>query len=480
MSPEISMECLAHPSQEDAVSGLVGTTSATGRPNRVTRTGAPVRRTSSRTAKHVALNLEIAISRIFNLYHSPRPWSECQVLNRFGGAGQKCAANLGLTPSFRRSLPETGCLFECISMALLSGSPEGYNAETGLCEPAQKPQSGEPNEHQTLYRIRRSQEKHQLLRQDRRRQDHRGRQTAGYAPGAAGVGAEAHGTLARRDGSDAVQQLDLRRAETLCRRAANGEPLDDESHRRGQEEEGQTGCPEDRRPGALQSAPGLLRGSAGDGRSAAGAALPGPGGGAGGAEYSKQRLHGTKYFSELLDQLEEVPESVKDLLRLSRGGLETFAATQRQLLDRLQKDPLLVKRVNLLKSIGGVGEVTALTWALEICDPRRFPSIGDAESYCGLTSALKSSADKQQRGPISKQRNAHLQTVLIEAAKLAPRWNKPLAAVHAREGEQGNRNRATLAVARKLVAYLLAVDKSGQPFQPRTPLAAETEVEKVA
>ena len=32
------------------------------------------------------------------------------VLNRFGGAGQKCAANSGLTPSFRRSLPETGCL----------------------------------------------------------------------------------------------------------------------------------------------------------------------------------------------------------------------------------------------------------------------------------------------------------------------------------------------------------------------------------
>jgi hypothetical protein len=76
MSPEISMECFAHPSQEDTVSGVVGTTSATGRPNRVTRTGAPVRRTSSRTAKHVALNLEIAISRIFNLYHSPIPWSE--------------------------------------------------------------------------------------------------------------------------------------------------------------------------------------------------------------------------------------------------------------------------------------------------------------------------------------------------------------------------------------------------------------------
>ena len=134
----------------------------------------------------------------------------------------------------------------------------------------------------------------------------------------------------------------------------------------------------------------------------------------------------------------------------------------------------------MLKSIRGVGEVTALTWALEVSDPQRFCSVARAVSYCGLTSALDSSADKQKRGPISKQRNAHLQTVLIEAAKLAPRWNPQLATVHAREVERGNRNRATLAVARKLVAYLLAVDKSGQPFQVRSQPVAETEVEKAA
>ena len=38
-----------------------------------------------------------------------------------------------------------------------------------------------------------------------------------------------------------------------------------------------------------------------------------------GAEYNKQRLHGKKYFTELLETVAEVPESVKDLLRLSRG-----------------------------------------------------------------------------------------------------------------------------------------------------------------
>jgi transposase len=199
-----------------------------------------------------------------------------------------------------------------------------------------------------------------------------------------------------------------------------------------------------------------------------------------GAEYSKRRLHGKKYFTELMGQLEEVPESVKDMLQLSRSALEMFETTQRQLLDRLQKEPLLAKRVERLRSIGGVGEVTALTWALETSDPGRFPSIDDAMSYCGLTSALVASAGKQQRGPISKQRNRYLQTVLIEAAKLAPRWNKQLADLHERELKHGNRNRATLAVARKLVAYLLAVDKSGKPFEVRTPPTRELEVQKVA
>jgi len=200
-----------------------------------------------------------------------------------------------------------------------------------------------------------------------------------------------------------------------------------------------------------------------------------------GAEYNQKQLHGEKYFGELLDRLEEVPESVKDLLRLSRGALEMFQRTQQQLLSRLQQDPLLAERVKRLKSIPGVGEVTALTWALEVGEAERFSSLAQAVSYCGLTSALISSAGKQQRAPISKQRNVHLQTVLVEAAKLAPRWNRQLAAVHEREIQRGHRNRATLAVARKLVAYLMAVDKSGTRFQMRTPSSGSgKEVETAA
>jgi len=61
-----------------------------------------------------------------------------------------------------------------------------------------------------------------------------------------------------------------------------------------------------------------------------------------------------------------------------------------------------------------------LTWALEIGDVQRFSSIKKAISYCGLCGAEKSSGNVVQRTPLSKQRNQHLQTTLIEAAKMAP------------------------------------------------------------
>jgi transposase len=183
-----------------------------------------------------------------------------------------------------------------------------------------------------------------------------------------------------------------------------------------------------------------------------------------GASYSKKRLHGKKYFHELLERVDEIPPSVKELLKLSRASFEMFSVVQKRLVKALRSNELILDRVQRLMTIRGIGEVTALTWALEIGDPHRFGSIRQAISYCGLCSAQRESAGKEQRGPISKKRNKHLQTMLVEAAKIAPFWNSQLAAVHERELNKGNRNRATLAVARRLVAYMMAVDKSQTDF----------------
>jgi transposase len=49
--------------------------------------------------------------------------------------------------------------------------------------------------------------------------------------------------------------------------------------------------------------------------------------------------------------------------------------------------------------------------------------------------------------------------VLIEAAKIAPLYSEKLRQIHDKACQSGHKNRATLVVARKLVAYLLAADR---------------------
>ena len=67
----------------------------------------------------------------------------------------------------------------------------------------------------------------------------------------------------------------------------------------------------------------------------------------------------------------------------------------------------------------------------------RFRSIRQAISYCGLSGAEKSSADKVMRTPLSKPRNKHIQRVLVEAAKLAPRQDHDLALVMKQKSRKG-------------------------------------------
>ena len=186
-----------------------------------------------------------------------------------------------------------------------------------------------------------------------------------------------------------------------------------------------------------------------------------------GVTYNKKRLHQGGYFTEFLATNEEISESLRPLLQLNRGMLVGLKKIEHGLLRSLERDPQLVERVSRLLTIPGVGPVTALSWVLEVGEVKRFSSVKEVISYCGLCTDEKSSAGVAKRGPLSKQRNKHLQTVLVEAAKLAPRWSPELALVYEKALQKGDRNRATLAVARKLAAYLLAVDRGERAFVVR-------------
>lgn len=183
-----------------------------------------------------------------------------------------------------------------------------------------------------------------------------------------------------------------------------------------------------------------------------------------GVSYNKERLHKAGYFRELLATNPDIDEGLRSLLRQCRETVVRLSKTESALIRSLEHDRLLAERVERLMSIPAVGPITALTWALEVGEVQRFSSIKKAISYCGLCGAERSSANTVQRTPLSKQRNKHLQTTLIEAAKMAPRHSPTLALLYDRETQKGNANRATQAVARKLVAYLMSVDRGQTHF----------------
>jgi transposase len=86
---------------------------------------------------------------------------------------------------------------------------------------------------------------------------------------------------------------------------------------------------------------------------------------------------------------------------MPREAIERCQKTEYALVSSLQRDPMLADRIKRLRTIPGVGPITALTWALEIGDVSRFRTIKQAISYCGLCGDERNSADKAMRMPLS-------------------------------------------------------------------------------
>lgn len=92
-------------------------------------------------------------------------------------------------------------------------------------------------------------------------------------------------------------------------------------------------------------------------------------------------------------------------------------------------------RVERLRCFRGIDDLTALTIAAEVGDPRRFASAPRAMAFVGLVPSEHSSGRKRARGAITKSGNAHLRRVLVEAA-----WHyrhRPFVGAALRRRQQG-------------------------------------------
>lgn len=154
------------------------------------------------------------------------------------------------------------------------------------------------------------------------------------------------------------------------------------------------------------------------------------------------------------------------------SDLETlrFAQAQQEHLTSIMEEITnQQEQVTRLLQISGFGVVTAVTVWAAIGDIQRFADPQHLVGYAGLGTRVHNSGMSTRTGRITKAGRRDLRVVLIEAAQVAanshPHWQAELARLQPRLG----RNKAIVAIARKLLVavwYILAQHKTDRFAQP--------------
>ena len=157
----------------------------------------------------------------------------------------------------------------------------------------------------------------------------------------------------------------------------------------------------------------------------------------------------------VLEQIAEMTTKIKQYNRQIRQLTETeYSETQ------------------ALLKVYGVGPITALTYVLTLGDKQRFQRSRDVGCYLGLRPRRSQSGDRDPQLGITKAGNGYLRMLLIECANhiLRPpgkdsslrRWGLALAA----RGGKKAKNKAVVAVARKLAVLLHRIWVTQEPYIP--------------
>jgi len=102
-------------------------------------------------------------------------------------------------------------------------------------------------------------------------------------------------------------------------------------------------------------------------------------------------------------------------LRAVEETVARLRAVEEELRALLDLEPLR-PRVVRLRCFRGIDDLTALTIAAELGDPRRFPTAPSIMAFVGLVPSEHSSGAKRAQGSITKTGNGHLRRVLVESA----------------------------------------------------------------
>jgi len=124
---------------------------------------------------------------------------------------------------------------------------------------------------------------------------------------------------------------------------------------------------------------------------------------------------------------------------------------QTNLLKELAKEERYRDRVVILRSIPGIGIISAMEMLLELQDVERFSTADQLAAYVGLTPSQYSSGDRIRMGRITRIGKQHLRALLIEAAWVFVRKNASANEIYTRIRARAGSKRAIVAIARRLL-----------------------------
>jgi transposase len=128
------------------------------------------------------------------------------------------------------------------------------------------------------------------------------------------------------------------------------------------------------------------------------------------------------------------------------------------------KEYNLMVPINYLRSVVGIGFVTAITLFTELIDIDRFPTLNHLAAFVGLVPSVNSSGDRRSERGLTERRNRHLRHILIEAAWVAARKDPALTLAFTGLSKRMKKQEAIIRIARKLLNRIRFVWKHQQNY----------------
>lgn len=129
------------------------------------------------------------------------------------------------------------------------------------------------------------------------------------------------------------------------------------------------------------------------------------------------------------------------------------------------------REAQLLRSIPGIGELTAVTLVAELCPITRFANAEKVCSYAGLVPTNHQSGETSYQGRLKKDCDEVLKEVLVEASWTHRRFAKTSDAtkIGRRVARRRGPGKGACAAAHKLLKIVYVVLKRGTPYTPERP-----------